>query len=699
MNILKGAAATALYGSRAANGAVIITTKKGAGKGNLGVTINSGITVGKFDPDTFIRYQKEYGQSYFGAITTASGTFTDGFRTTDDLDGDGIIDPLPRYNDDASYGPRFNPNLSVFQWDALIEELPTYLQRSPWIAAKNGPATFFQTAMNISNTVTFAGSNDVTDFRATYSNNIQTGIIPNSEIVKNNLSATVGYDLSEKLKVSTNVNYTNTRGSGRNGTGYDGANARNLMTNFRQWWAVNADLDDLRNAYELTGRNITWNWSTPEALKPEYWDNPYWTVNKNTPEDERNRIFGNINLDYKITDWLTANARVSVDHFDELREQHLAVTSVGIPSFSSYNRRFSEFNYDANLTLNKNFWEDFSVTALVGMNIRRTATEVLFAETNGGLIVPNVYALSNSLNVPNPPTENFDRIGVDGVFGSISLGYKNFLYVDVTGRQDKASTLPIDNNTFFYPSVSTSFVFSNLLNSDLLSFGKLRLNYAEVGNFGTSQSLISPVLLNSDGAFGGINLATISSTLRNPELKPETTKSYEAGLEMAFARNRLGFDVAVYKQNSIDQIIDVAVSTATGFNQKYVNSGELENRGVEASVFGSPVRTDNFEWNIRANWSKNQSEVLSLFEGVDNFEVSSSQTGITFNATVGRPYGTLRGSNFVYLDGQPVVDQTTGAYLHSDLNEEIGDTNPDWMGGVTNSFRYKEPVIQFPGRC
>ncbi len=695
VNILKGAAATALYGSRAANGAIIITTKKGKGDDRLGITINTGITIGKYDKDTFIKYQNEYGQSYFGDITTASGTFTDGFRTTTDLDGDGVNDPLPRYNDDASYGPRFNPNLQVYQWDALVEDLPSYLQKSPWVAAENDPSTFFQTAFSTNNTITFSGSNEKTDFRTTYSNNIQTGIIPNSKIVKNSLSATIGYDLSEKLRISTSINYTNTRGEGRNGTGYDGANARNLMTNFRQWWATNVDLKKLKNAYDLTGRNITWNWSTSEANRIEFWDNPYWTVNHNIPEDERNRVFGNVSLDYKFTDWLSANTRISVDHFDELREQRIAIGSVAIPSFSTYSRRFSEFNYDVSLNFNKTFWENLNVSALVGANIRRTKTEVIYAETNGGLIVPNVYAISNSLNPPNPPTEDFDKIGVDGVFGSLSLGYKNFLYLDLTGRQDKASTLPIDNNSFFYPSASTSFVFSNILDANWLTFGKLRLNYAEVGNFGTSQSLVSPVLLNNDGAFGDINLATISSTLRNPKLKPEKTKSYEAGMEAAFLKNRVGFDFALYKTNSIDQIIDVAVSTATGYSFKFVNSGEIENKGIEVSLFGSPIKTTDFEWNIKANWSQNKSEVLSLFEGVDNFEVAAFQTGITFNATVGRPYGTLRGSNFVYENGQPVVDQETGEYVKSDVNEEIGDTNPDWLGGLTNSFRYKNVSLSF----
>lgn len=695
VNILKGAAATALYGSRAANGAIIITTKRGKSGDNLGITINSGFTVSRMDKSTFVKYQKEYGQGYFGDITTGSGSFTDGFRTTLDLDGDGTIDPLPRYNDDASFGPRFDPNLNVFQWNALVEELPTYLQKTPWVAAENDPSSFFRTAYSYNNSISLSGSNERSDFRATYSNSIQQGIVPNSEVVRNNLSTTMGYRLSDNIKVTANANYTNTRGKGRNGTGYDGSNARNLMTNFRQWWAVNTDIEDLRRAYEQTGRNITWNWKTPDAERPEYWDNPYWTINKNQQEDQRNRIFGNIGIEYGINDWLSANFRVSVDHFSELREQRIAIGSVGTPSFSSFNRRFSELNYDATLHYNKTFNESFSVTALLGMNIRRTSTEILYAETNGGLILPGVFAISNSLNPPNPPLEDFSKIGVDGVFGSLSLGYKNFLYMDVTARQDKASTLPVDNNSFFYPSVSTSFVFSNVMDSNWLNFGKLRLNYAEVGNFGTPQSLVSPVLLNNDGSFAGANLASVSSTLRNPNLKPEKTQSIEAGLEATFLNNRLGFDVAAYKTNSIDQIIDVAVSTATGYSRKFVNSGEIENKGLEVSIHGTPVRTANFEWNMRANWSKNQSKVLSLFDGVDNFEVQSFQSGITFNATVGRPYGTLRGSNFVYLDGQPVVDQDTGAYLQSDTNEEIGDTNPDWIGGLYNGFRYKNLSLSF----
>jgi len=695
VNILKGAAATALYGSRAANGAVIITTKRGTEKDGLGITINSGVTMGIYDKETFIEYQKEYGQGYFGERTTDTGSFVDGFRGNVDLDGNGTNDLLPRYNDDASYGPRFNPDLMVYQWDALVEDLPTFMQRSPWVAAEHDPSFLFQTSYALNNSVTFSQNNENSDFRATYTNSVQTGILPNSQIVKNSLSATAGYNLSDKWRISTNVNYANTRGEGRNGTGYDGANGRNLMTNFRQWWAVNADLEDLKRAYGLTGRNITWNWATEDAQRPEFWDNPYWTLNKNIPEDQRNRIFGNVSLDYKVTDWLTANVRLSVDHFDELREQHLAVGSVGIPFFSSYNRNFSEFNYDANLTFNK-AWEGFSVTALAGLNIRRTETNIIFASTNGGLIVPDVYALSNSLNPPNPPTEVFTKVGVDGVFGSISLGYNNFLYLDLTGRQDKASTLPLADNSFFYPSVSGSFVFSNIFDRPWLSFGKLRLNYAEVGKFGEAHSLVSPVLLNPGGAFGGNNQASISATLRNPDLKPETTTSVEAGLEMAFLQNRLGFDAAVYRTNSVDQIIDVAISTATGYARKFVNSGEIENRGVEVSLFGSPIRTEDFQWDIRANWSKNKSEVLSLFQGVDNFEIGSAQTGVSFNATVGRPYGTLRGSNYVYHEnGRPIVDQETGAYMKSETSEEIGDTNPDWIGGVTNSLKYRNLSLSF----
>src|SRR5690606_35898029 len=290
VNILKGAAATALYGSRAANGAVIITTKRGTEGEGLGITINSGITLGNYDKETFIEYQDQYGQGYFGEVTSPTGSFSGGFRGNVDLDGDGVNDLLPRYNDDASYGPRFDPGLMVYQWDALVEDLPGFMQRTPWVAAEHDPSSLFQSSFSLTNSISFSQNNEESDFRATYTNNVMTGILPNSEIVKNSLSATAGYNLSDKWRISTNVNYANVRAEGRNSTGYDGANGRNLMTNFRQWWAVNADIEDLRDAYRLTGRNITWNWATEQAERPEFWDNPYWTLNKNIPEDQRNLI-------------------------------------------------------------------------------------------------------------------------------------------------------------------------------------------------------------------------------------------------------------------------------------------------------------------------------------------------------------------------------------------------------------------------
>ncbi len=697
VNVLKGAAATALYGSRASNGAIIITTKKGKRGDRLGVTINSSVTFSKYDKDTFIEYQSDYGQSYYGAISTASGSFTDGFRTNTDVDGDGVADPLPRYNDDASYGPAFNPDLLVYQWNAFTEGLPGYLEKTPWVKAKNGPSYIFRTAQNIQNTITLEGGSQMANYRATYTNTVQTGILPGSEIVRNNVSVNTNFSLSEKLSVAASANFNNTRGKGRNGTGYDGANARNLMTGFRQWWATNVDLQDLEEAYNLSGgRNITWNRISADNEVPQFWDNPYFTLYKSGQEDDRNRFFGNVSLDYKFTDWLSLNTRVSVDTFAENRDEWVPVNSVAIPFYQRFDRVFSEYNYDAVLTFNKDLSDSFNLTALAGLNIRRTKTDAVRNSTVGGLLIPEIYALSNSANPLNAPVETRLNVGVDGVFGSVSLGYKNFLYLDGTIRRDKSSTLPLDNNTFDYPSISTSFVFSEVLNADWLTFGKLRLNYAEVGNGAPAQSLINPTSLNLEGSFGSQNLATIDISARNPELKPETTTSMEAGLEMSFANRRLGFDVAVYKTNSKDQIFPVNVSTATGFISKFVNSGEIENKGIEVSLFGSPIRGNDFAWDFKANWSKNQSKVLSLFDGVPQLELNRLQTGISIMAEVGRPYGTLSGSNFVYHEnGQPIVDQSNGAYLHSDESEEIGDTNPDWLAGITNTFRYKNVSLSF----
>ena len=265
-------------------------------------------------------------------------------------------------------------------------------------------------------------------------------------------------------------------------------------------------------------------------------------------------------------------------------------------------------------------------------------------------------------------------------------------YLDVTGRSDHSSTLPSNNSTYFYPSIAGSFIFSELMKNDALSFGKIRLNYAQVGSSAPANSLVDVLLKPTP--FGSIPLYSVNTVKKNPELKPENTESYEAGIEMSFLKKRLGIDISVYKTNSKNQILPVAISPTAGYSSKFVNAGEIENKGIELQLTGAPIRSENFSWDVTVNWAKNKSKVLSLFDGVDNLQLGSF--GVTVNARVGQAYGTIMGTDFIYINGQKQINQTTGEYLRTSAsNNIIGNITPDWNGGISNRFSYKRFSLSF----
>lgn len=683
-NVLKGAAATALYGSRAANGVIMITTKKG--KRGLGITVNTGFTVGKIDKSTMPDYQKEYGVGY------SSSYQKDGFLFFD-VNGDGTNDYVVPTGEDASYGTRFDPNLMVYQWDAFDATSPYYKKPKPWVAAANNPTTFYETAVSNNNSIFLDGASDKGTFKLGYTRNDERGTLPNSQVVKNIVNFGSSYKLTNNLEASASVNYSQIDGKNRYGTGYDGGN---VNQNFRQWYQVSTDIQDQKAAYFRTNQNITWNWSdpsVPEGLVPKYTDNYYWTRYANGEKDKRNRVFGNVTMNYKATNWLSFLGRVSVDNYAEIQEEHIAVTSADVAKYSRYNRTFSEINYDLIANFDKNLTEDINLKALVGTNIRKNTINSAFSTTTGGLVVPGLYSLSNSLGAIKAPFEQYQPKEVDGYFGGLTLGYRNFLTLDATFRRDISSTLPEDNNAYNYYAVSGSWVFSHHLNASWLSSGKLRANYATVGNdapWGSLQDVYTYI-----APFGSTLLYSLPSTRNNAELKPENTVSREIGLEMAFLQNRLGFDVTVYNTNTRDQIFPVAVSTATGSSFKYVNSGDVQNKGVELSLFATPVRTTGFTWNVNVNWSRNRSKVLALYEDSKNLTLGSFNAGVSLNATLGEPYGVLKGRSVQTLNGQKLVGDN-GYYAQSATTTEvIGDINPDWYGGVYNSFKYKNFTLGF----
>ena len=708
MNILKGAAATALYGSRAANGVIMITTKKGTRSKTktLGVNISSNVTTGFIDKSTFPAYQKNYGGGYgpyYGDPPYA------GFLLAYDVDGDGTDDYTVPTGEDASMGQKFDPNFSLYQWDSYHPASPNYHKKTPWVNSPNGPITFFETPISLTNSIEIAGGSDISDFRLSYANFDQKGIMPNSHLIRHNINFTGTYDVLKNVKVTANVNYVNTDGKGRNSTGY----SDNILSSFRQWMQVNVDYDMQKQLYDLTKENVSWNATSPFELTPLYWDNPYWVRFENYETDNRSRIIGYVQADWKITDAISLMSRYSIDTYNELQEERKAVGSVagelgvGRPDvtsgYSRFNRSFTESNFDLMARYYNRFTENMSLNFVLGTNILRRNIDDVFASTDGGLIVPRLYSLSNSINPMVPPEENLRQIGINGVYANASLGFYDMIFIDASIRRDESSVLPKENRDYYYPAVSASFLFSQLMaENSWLQLGKLRLGYAEVGNaleplavkqtYTQFTSFITP-----SGA--SAPLFSLPSAKNNPNLKSERTKSLEAGLELSTFDSRLRLDLSVYKDNTVDQIIPVSVSFATGYSTKYVNAGEIENRGVEISLTGSPVATKDFRWDITLNWSKNNNKVLSLAEGIKNLRINTSplQGGVSVNARVGEPYGVIFGNTYTLdsVTGQKIV-RPNGYYLKTANSDNvIGDINPDWLAGVNNRLSYKGWALSF----
>jgi len=686
ITVLKGAAASALYGSRASNGVIMITTKKG--KKGLNISVNSALIIGQIDKSTFVTYQKDYGAGRSAVYGK------DGFLFFD-ANGDGQNDLVVPTFAPRSWGPRYDPNLMVYTWNSFVPSSPNYLKPTPWAYPKNGPETFYQTSISSNQSIIIDGSvGDKGFVKFGYTRNDEKGTVPNSRILKNMFSLNASYNLKSNLTIGAMVNYSIVNGLGRYGTGYNNMNVNEMFRDFNQ---TNVDVQEQKAAYFRTGRNITWNWAdptTPEGIRPAFFDNPYWTVYQNYEDDNRNRVIGNMFLSYKITDWLNLLGRISVDSYNEFQEQRVAMGSAGISSYSRFNRSFNETNYDLLATINRKLSKNFDLNALAGINIRRNTVTSVFSSTTGGLIIPDLYSISNSVGTIPAPIEVNQLKAVDGYFGGITLTYRDFLTLDATFRRDRSSTLPSNANAYNYYAVSGSWLFSHhLKDMGWLSSGKLRVNYATVGSDAPWGSIKD--VYDKPDPFGSSLLFSLPDTKNNSTLKPEMTTSKEIGLEMAFFNDRLGFDGSYYHTNTNDQIMPASVSLSTGFASKYVNAGNILNKGVEVSLYGSPIRNQHFTWNVNINFSANRNKVLSLYDNSTNLMLASFQGGVSLNASIGRPYGELRSYTYEYLNGERVVGANGLWKRSSTASNVIGNINPDWTGGISNTFRYKDFTLSF----
>ncbi|RTY88485.1 SusC/RagA family TonB-linked outer membrane protein [Flavobacterium sp. GT3R68] len=689
LTVLKGAAATALYGSQASNGAIMITTKKGKQNTGLGITFSSTTSTGMYDKDTFPKYQKTYGQGYAGP---------DSFIPAD-VNGDGVDDLLAPSGDDASYGNAFDPALMVYQWNAFVEGNPNFGQPTSWVAAKNDPGKFFQNSLGVVNSLNLNGGDDKSTFNFGFANNYETGILPNSRLNRNNLNGNFSRKLSEKLNVAAFLTFTDQSTVGRNNVGY----GDNLMGSFRQWWPVNVDIKELQQEYFRNHQNVTWNMADPTGgdLSPAFWNNPYWDRYQNYSSDERTRIITGGNISYDLTKDLNVLGRVTVDTSNDRQEMRKAVGShaeeFGLSQldetsgYNLYTRSFLQTTYDFLATYDFKLNDDFGAKLLGGTSFIKAKVDEFEGSTTGGLAAPNLYTLANS-NVFVAPVEEEYNYEKFGVFGQLSLDFKKTLYLEGSYRLDNTTALHPNHDNYSYYSIGASFLFSEIFKKDWLDLGKLRASYAEVGNDPANGRLgarLNNGLVGSNPTFGNSAVFVEYDKLRN-----ENQKSWEFGLEAALLNRRFNFDMSVYKTNTFNQVINVPQSSSTGYASSQINAGELQNQGIEVALSGYPVKNKNFQWMIGVNWSKNENELIKLDEGRSNLQLATFQSGVSLNATVGQPYGTLRGSDFVYdANGNKVIDED-GFYVTED-DKVLGDIQADWIAGITNRITYKNLSFNF----
>ncbi|MFH7015609.1 SusC/RagA family TonB-linked outer membrane protein [Flavobacterium sp. FlaQc-47] len=654
LTVLKGPNAAALYGSRAAHGVVLITTKSGKSQKGLGITFNSGITISQVA--TLPSFQNSFGQGSNGKFSYVDGK------------GGGVNDGV-----DESWGPKLDGR--------LIPQFSSNGVAVPFVAHPDNVKDFFNTGLTFDNSISIAKSDDKSDFRLGINNQKQTGTVPNSEVNKTNFTINTNYQISKNIKVGVTGNYIVTDAPALPG-GPSGNRAAGVMLQFL-WFGRQVDVNQLRN-----NRDVNWNNS--------YYSNPYWNAYYNTTSQQRNRFMGDVHLDAKLAEGLNFKFRTGVDYYNDRRKYEIKYGTNGTP-FGSYAEdayTVNEQNTEGIFTYTKKLNDDFTVDALAGFNIRNHSDANNYQKAPR-LAVPDLYTLTNSRD-PLTSSNYLSRLRVYSAYASAQFGYKNYAYLNVTARNDWSSTLPSSNRSYFYPSVNGSLILSEALNlkSNTLDFLKVRGGWSEVGNDADPYQLST--VYDFKTAFDGNPIQTSSQKKLNENLKPETTRSTEVGLEASFWKNRLHFDVAYYNTNSFDQILEIKTTAGSGYTSQLINAGKVNNHGVEIQFDGTPVQTQDFKWNIGVNYSKNTSkvEVLDYAKQIQNYTIGTSG-GVDVLASVGQAYGALYGTAYERDASGNIVVGANGLPKADPVKRVLGHYTPDFIGGVTNTLTYKNLELSF----
>lgn len=664
MSVLKGPNAAALYGARAAHGAIIITTKNGKGQKGLGVTghVSTQVSFAANLPE----FQNLYGQGAGGRFSYVDGK------------GAGVNDGV-----DESWGPRLDAGLLIPQFDSPVDANGNRTA-TPWVSNPNNVNDFFRTGFTSNYGVAIAKSDDKYQFRISYNNEHQKSIVPGASTNKTNFALNTDYKLAKWVSVGATANYILYSAPSLPGSAMaSGSNARSNSTMLQfLWFGRQVNTASLKEDYSR-------NWNS------SYYSNPYWNAYYNTQSQDRHRLIGDFHLAFHLLDGLDLRLRTSTDWYNDKRKSKVKWGTSGTPygNYSEENYTVQENNTEAVLTYQKQISQDWNVDALVGFNVRNKKYEYNY-QAAPRLAVPDLYTLTNSRDQLTS-SNDFYRLRQYGVYASATVNYKNWAYLSLTGRNDWSSTLPVGNNSYFYPSVTASVLLNEALGftSRQVNYLKLRGGWSQVGADADPYQLAN--VYDIQTAFNGNPMLTASTTGKNPNLKPEQTNSTEIGLEGTFFDNRLHLDFSYYQTDSKNQILSLATSAASRYTSQVRNAGHIRNRGYEVQLGIVPIRKAGFEWRADINYSSNRSKVIKLDdEGlITSYQLYSS--GIQILAQVGESYGTLFGSSYTRDDKGNVVVDANGLPKISSTSKVLGHFQPDWQGGITNTFRYKRFTFSF----
>lgn len=672
VTVLKGPAASALYGLRGQFGVILITTKKGSKNSKPAVTFSSAASLEK--AGNFMPLQNIYG----AGSTLNFETVTINGVDTKYVDGTW----------DESWGPKMDGTL-VRQQYSFYRADPDFGKATPFVPHPNNIKEYFVTGRTLNNSVSMTGGGQNTTFRLSYNNTDIIGIEPNTYLKRNNLSFSGSLNITPNLLATANLNYAQNDGQ-RPSQGYQALGSRNMY----QWFERNLDMQKLKQYKYPDGTFYQWNVNDPNSEgvyddpTPIDWNNPYFDAYENPAHDSRDRFFGDVGLRWTVLPGLSVSGFVRQDGFTQNLDGRNAPGGRGTPSFWIGKYQSREMNYEFLAQYSREFG-DISLNANLGGNLLTQRYDYLQEETEGGFVTPGFYNIANSLE--RPDVINYLRKKeVRSAYGSATIGYKNTYFLDASLRNDISSTLPQNNNSYLYPSVSASIVFSELLKWQPLSYGKARVSFAQAG------ADIAPYLTtgyyNLGQPYGSTFPMDVPDTLNNPDLKPSLGTAYEAGLDLKFFQNRMNISATWYHQNNKNAVLPLDVSGTSGYTTSVINAGNIENHGIELTVGGTPVMTKRFSWTTTFNVSHNTSKIISLYPGLHSYQLDYNRyasVDMFLLANEGEPFGTIVGNGYRrdLKTGKPLLDASNLPLYES--GHKLGNVLPKYTGGWQNTITWK----------